>query len=72
MRSLDHKQIFLDTLRLYFAPLTGAVRGCIREIDMVSRQIERRRRVEWARSERESCRANQRKESSDLSDTKNR
>ena len=46
MRRLNHKQIFLDTLRLYFAPLIGAVRGACREVTVVRRSIERRRRLE--------------------------
>lgn len=43
MRSLSLKQIFIDALRLYFAPLTGAVRGCVREVRVVSREISRRK-----------------------------
>ena len=46
MRRLSHKQIFLDVLRLYFAPLVGAVRGAHREVAIVRRSIERRKRVE--------------------------
>lgn len=51
MRRLNHKRIFLDTVRLYFAPLTGAVRGCIREFRVVSRDIERHRRADLGSSE---------------------
>lgn len=54
MRSLDHKQIFLDVLRLYFAPLTGAIRGSRREIDVVTRSIERRRQREAAAAARQA------------------
>ena len=46
MKSLNHKQIFLDVLRQYFAPLVGAFRGAIREMARVDRQIEQRRRRE--------------------------
>lgn len=46
MRRLSHKQIFLDVLRLYFAPLVGAVRGAYREVTVVRRSIERRKRME--------------------------
>lgn len=44
MNRLNHKQIFLDVLRLYFAPLIGSVRGAFREVAVVRRSIERRKR----------------------------
>ena len=44
MIQLNHKQIFLDVFRLYFAPLVGAVRGAVREVAVVSKSIERRKR----------------------------
>lgn len=43
MRSLNHRQIFQDTLLLYFAPLVGAFRGAIREVRMTRKCIERRK-----------------------------
>lgn len=52
LKQLSHKQIFLDVLRLYFAPLTGAIRGCRREISVVTRSIERRRQREAAMASR--------------------
>lgn len=51
MRRLNHKQIFLDTLRRYFAPVVGAIRGACREVTVVRRSIERRRRLEIAASD---------------------
>ena len=33
----------MDVLRLYFAALTGAVRGCFSEVEVVNRDIARRR-----------------------------
>jgi hypothetical protein len=45
MRRLSHRQIFLDVLRLYFAPLVGAIRGAFREVAVVQRSIERRKRL---------------------------
>lgn len=46
MRSLNLKQIFIDALRLYFAPLTGAVRGSIWEARVVSLEISQRRHAQ--------------------------
>lgn len=43
MTRLNHRQIFLDTMRLYFAPLTGAITDSLREIAIVQRRIDRRK-----------------------------
>lgn len=43
MTRLSHRQIFLDTARPYFAPLTGAIKGSLREIAIVQRTIDRRK-----------------------------
>ncbi|MFD0668976.1 hypothetical protein ACT80S_14745 [Ramlibacter sp. MAHUQ-53] len=43
-------RILKDSIRLYFAPLTGAWRGIRMEIDRIEREIEARRRAE-----REAC-----------------
>lgn len=43
MQRLNQKQIFLDTVRMYFAPLVGAIRGARREMARVERAIARRK-----------------------------
>lgn len=44
--TLPVRRIMIDSLRLYFAPLTGAWRGIRAELDRVDRDIERRRKLE--------------------------
>jgi hypothetical protein len=39
MRSLNHRQVFIDTVPLYFAPLVGAIRGAISEVKAVESSI---------------------------------
>lgn len=46
MRSLNHRQVFIDTLRLYFAPLVGAIRGAISEVKAVESSIAARKSLE--------------------------
>jgi hypothetical protein len=46
MRSLNHRQVFIDTVRLYFAPLVGAIRGAINEVKAVESSIAARRSLE--------------------------
>ncbi len=40
------KRIMMDSLRLYFAPLTGAYRGIKAEFQRLDREIEQRRKAE--------------------------
>lgn len=40
------KRIMMDSLRLYFAPLTGAYRGIRAEFQRLDRDIEQRRKAE--------------------------
>jgi len=41
---LNYKQIFIDSVRLYFAPLIGAIKGANREwADEYKRQQQRRK-----------------------------
>lgn len=42
MSGIDHKKLFFRSLRLYFAPLTGAIRGIRAEY----RRIARHDRIE--------------------------
>lgn len=43
---LPIKRIMMDSLRLYFAPLTGAYRGIKAEFQRLDRDIEQRRKAE--------------------------
>ncbi len=43
---LPIKRIMMDSLRLYFAPLTGAFRGVKAEFQRLDREMERRRKDE--------------------------
>jgi len=41
------RRIMVDSLRLYFAPLTGAYRGIRAEFRRLDRDIEQRRKEEY-------------------------
>ncbi len=43
---LSIKRIMMDSVRLYFAPLTGAYRGIKAEFQRLDRDIEQRRKAE--------------------------
>ncbi len=43
---LPLKRIMWDSVRLYFAPLTGAYRGIKAEFRRIDREIEERRKAE--------------------------
>ena len=49
-RSLQIRRIFRDSLKLYFAPLTGAYKGIKNELLRVDREIERDRCAQAKRS----------------------
>lgn len=43
---LPIKRIMMDSVRLYFAPLTGAWRGIRAEFQRLDREMEQRRKAE--------------------------
>lgn len=43
MTRLNHRQILLDAVCLYSAPLTGAIKGSLRKIAIAQRTIDRRK-----------------------------
>ncbi len=51
------KRIMLDSLRLYFAPITGAYRGIRAEFQRLDRDIERRRQAEYKARRQAAARA---------------
>ncbi len=54
---LPVKQILLDSVRLYFAPITGAYRGIKAEFKRLEHEIEQRRRTERDNARRTPARA---------------
>ena len=54
---LPLKRILQDSLRLYFAPLTGAYRGIKAEFARLEHEIEQRRRAEREGARRAPARA---------------
>lgn len=46
--SIRMRRIFRDSVRMYFAPLVGAVKGIRAEYQRIDREIERNRREENA------------------------
>jgi len=49
-QTLQIRRIFRDSLKLYFAPLTGAYKGIKAELRRVDREIARDRRANTLRS----------------------
>jgi len=43
------RRVVRDSIRMYFAPLTGAVKGIREELQRTDREIERRRATEKKR-----------------------
>ncbi len=54
---LPLRRILMDSLRLYFAPLTGAYRGIKAEFARLDRDIEQRRQAEREAGQRSAARA---------------
>lgn len=44
--SIHVRRVMRDSIRVYFAPLTGAIKGIREELQRADRQIERNRRTE--------------------------
>ncbi|WP_272907854.1 hypothetical protein [Hydrogenophaga sp. SL48] len=40
MRTADFRRIWNDSIRMFFAPLVGAVSGAVREFQRVHREVD--------------------------------
>ena len=54
--SIEIRRVMRDSVRLYFAPLTGAIKGARAEVRRIDRATQRHRQMEKAKSERQAAR----------------